>query len=246
MLQRVAIDVFGGVKPEPVCAEREPELRDRVHFLPDLGVIEVQVRHLRAEHPLISKPIARRVGGRVPAGAGTAGVRFDVKEAPSRRRGVVERLAEPRVEVGRVIERDVQDDAHAALVRLRGERLEVGERAVLRIDRPEVGHVIAMVRGRRKDGHQPEDAHLEVVVRRRFPVVQVRVEAADDSRQIADAARVVVAVSERAHEDLVQQVVRCRRLRPRRQRKGDEQREGERECAHGGLPGQETKPLTGN
>ncbi len=116
---------------------------------------------------------------------------------------MVDRLAEPRMLVRGVIERDVEDDAHAALMRGADQVLEVGHRPVVGIDGAIVGHVVAVIARRGKDGHQPQHAHFEIGVGSRIAVVQVGIEPADDAAQVADPRRVVVAIGERSHEDLV-------------------------------------------
>ena len=47
--------------------------------------------------------------------------------------------------IGRVVRDDVDDQSEAELVRVRDERVEVGERAELRVDVDVVGDVVAVV-----------------------------------------------------------------------------------------------------
>ncbi len=78
-------------------------------------------------------------------------------------------------------------------VRLGDEAIEVGLRAVLRIDRGVIAHVVADVpAGRRIDRRQPDRVDAEAL-----EVVEV----GDDPRQVADP--VAVAVGEAARVDLV-------------------------------------------
>ena len=101
---------------------------------------------------------------------------------------------EPRVLVAGVVHDEVDDDAHAALVRGVDELHEVGEVAELRQDVGVVGDVVAAVAQRRlEERRQPEavDAEpLEVV------------ELGGQALEVADA--VAVAVLEGADQDLVE------------------------------------------
>ena len=97
--------------------------------------------------------------------------------------------------VGRgVVHDEVGDHAHPALVRLLDERLEVVDRPVVRVDREEVGDVVAAVAQRRRVHRQQPDAvdaePLQVV------------ELVDQPAEVAGA--VVVAVEEPADVDLVE------------------------------------------
>ena len=112
------------------------------------------------------------------------------------------RLLEPRVVGRRVVHDEVGDDAHAALVRLLDERLEVVDVPVVGVDAEEVGDVVAAVAERRLVHRQEPDAvdaePLQVV------------ELLDQPAEVAGA--VVVAVVEAADVDLVEH----RRLEPER------------------------------
>ena len=95
---------------------------------------------------------------------------------------------------GGVVHDEVGDDADAALVRLLDEALEVVDRAVVGVDREEVGDVVAAVAERRLVHRQQPDAvdaePLEVV------------ELLDQPAEVAGA--VVVPVEEPADVDLVE------------------------------------------
>ena len=112
------------------------------------------------------------------------------------------RLLEPRVVGRRVVHDEVGDHAHAALVRLLDERLEVVDVPVVGMDAEEVGDVVAAVAERRLVHRQEPDAvdaePLQVV------------ELLDQPAEVAGA--VVVAVVEAADVDLVED----RRLEPQR------------------------------
>ena len=92
-----------------------------------------------------------------------------------------------------VIDDQLGDDADPAAVRLFQERLEIGQRAVARMDGGVVGDVVAVIAQRRRiERQQPDDVDAEVL--------QV-VELARQPLKIADA--VVVRVKERADVRLV-------------------------------------------
>ncbi len=94
----------------------------------------------------------------------------------------------------RVVHDEVGDHAQAALVRLLDEELEVVDRPVVRVDRIEVGDVVAAVAKRaRVEGQQPDavDADLLQVV-----------ELVGEPDEVAGA--VVVPVEEPAQVDLVE------------------------------------------
>jgi hypothetical protein len=102
-------------------------------------------------------------------------------------------LAEPRVLDRRVRRDQIEQDAETAFVRRGHQRVEVAERAELRVDRRVVRNVVAEVReGRRVDGGQPEgiDAQPHEVI-----------EPLRDPAKIAHA--VAVGVLERPWIDLV-------------------------------------------
>ena len=108
--------------------------------------------------------------------------------------GIRARLLEPRMVGRRVVHDEVGDHAHAALVRLLDELLEVVDRPVVGMDREEVGDVVAAVPQRRLVHRQQPDAvdaePLQVV------------ELVDQPAEVA--AAVVVAVEEAADVDLVE------------------------------------------
>ena len=103
------------------------------------------------------------------------------------------RVHEPRMEVARVVEDEVEDHPEPALVRGRDQPVEVVERPEHRIDRRVVGDVVADVEPRRRvDRRQPE---------RIDPERLEMVEMGEDARQVADP--VTVAVGEAPRVDLV-------------------------------------------
>ena len=95
--------------------------------------------------------------------------------------------------VGGVVDDEVHDQLHPALVHGREQGVEVRERAERRVDVAVVGDVVAgVVLRRRVDGGEPEHVDAE-----RGEVVEVR----EDAAQVADP--VAVGVREAARPDLV-------------------------------------------
>ncbi len=147
------VEVRHRVEPEPVEPEVEPEAQDVQHLLLHLGVVVVQVGLVREEAVPVVLPAHR-----VPRPVRRLGVdEDDARLAPARvvvaphvtvavgpvRFGAA-RL-EPRVIGARVVHDQVGDHAHAALVRLVDELLEVVDRPVVGVDPEEVGDVVAAV-----------------------------------------------------------------------------------------------------
>ena len=89
--------------------------------------------------------------------------------------------------VGRVIDDQVDDDANAALLRLVSELDEIAERAVARVHRVIVGHIVAVIAVRGfLEGHQPDRGDAEPL--------QV-IEPAHEAFEIADAVAVGIHVA---------------------------------------------------
>ena len=152
------VEVGDRVEPEPVDAEVEPEPDDVEHRVVHGRVLEVEVGLVReeaVEEELAALGVERpvRVLGvgedDADVRALLVGVAPDV-EVAVRPLGVGAGLLEPLVLVGGVVERQVDDDAHVALVRLRDELAELVERAELGEDRAVVGDVVAAVAQRRR------------------------------------------------------------------------------------------------
>jgi len=95
--------------------------------------------------------------------------------------------------IARVIDHELGHDAQPAAVRFLQEDLEIGERAVARIDGRVVGDVVAVIAQRRGiEGQQPEDVDAEVLK---------VIELAGQPLKITDA--VAIAVEKRADVRLV-------------------------------------------
>ena len=104
--------------------------------------------------------------------------------------------------VGGVVQHQIHNDADVALARLSNEAIEIGQGAVLRIDGPVVGDVVAKVDLRRGiDRCEPDGVDSE-----RLQIVQPR----SDAVQIADAVAVRILEAARINfvDDAVLQPVR--------------------------------------
>ena len=142
------------VEPQAVDAAIEPELHHPDDRVQNLGVVEVQVG-LVMEEPV---PVVG-LGGVVPAPVRLLGVGEDdpdalvllVRLAPDVELAFggtgwrAPRGLEPRMLIGGVVDDQLGDDADAAAVRLLDEPIEVGERAVARMDVLVVRDVVAVV-----------------------------------------------------------------------------------------------------
>ncbi len=220
----VALDQVGNrVEPQGVHPHVEPEPHDPDHFLHHLRVVEIEIR-LVGEEPVpvvglglgIPGPVGLLGVGEDDAGAGVLVVRVapDV-EVPLRASpaGALARRLEPGMLVGGVVDDQLDQHLHAALVRRVEERAEVVQGAVARVDADVVGDVVAVVAQRRgEERQQPEAGDAQVL--------QV-VELLDQPAKVADA--VVVGVVEGADVDLVddrvlvpQRIERAARLLHRR------------------------------
>ncbi len=200
--QRLVVKVeVDRVEAEAVDAAVEPEPRHVDKLVPDLGLVEVEVRLLLQEvvHVVLlalaipfpggtaedREPVVRRravgfrLGPDVPVGLGIVAAR------PA--------FLEPAVLVGGVAEHEVDHHPEAEFVRPRDQRVEIAERAEHRVDVAVVGDVVAEVEHRRpEEGRDPDRVDPE-----RGDVGQ----ALDDPGEIADP--VAVRILEAAGIDLV-------------------------------------------
>lgn len=196
------------VHPEAVDPALQPPEHHRVHGLPDLGVLPVQVGLLAGEQVQVVLP-ARLVVGPGRAGeerAPVVGLRSgctgllagpgrtpDVPVAHGARGAAVARGREPGVLVGRVVDDQIHDQLHAALVDRGEQPVEVVQRTEERVDVLVVADVVAVV-GVRGGIDRGQPQHVDIQLGQ---VVQML----DDARQITDA--VGVRVGEAARIDLV-------------------------------------------
>ena len=205
--RRVLGEHVDHVHAEPVDAAVEPPAHHRVDGLAHLRVLPVEVGLLAREQVEVvlagrgvelphrageeRAPVGRLRAGR-SRGHAVAGRPPPVPVAL----GVLARRArggEPGVLVGRVVDDQVQDQPHPALVDGGEQPVEVRERAERRVDVLVVGDVVAgVVLRRRVDRREPDDVDAQ-----RRQVIEPRL----DPAQVADP--VAVGVGEAARVDLV-------------------------------------------
>src|SRR5688500_14460470 len=94
-IEALAVDVLRRVEAEPVDAEVQPELCDRLHRATHAGIVEIEVRHVAAEYALIPEPFTGPAPRGVPSVAPRPWIRFDRVEPAPRRGGGVDGLAKP-------------------------------------------------------------------------------------------------------------------------------------------------------
>ena len=205
--ERVGLaDQVDHVHAEAVDAPVDPPAHHRVHGLPDLGVLPVEVGLLAAEQVQVVLPRRlvelppRAAEERAPVG-GLGSGRPRCEALPRRApdvpvplgRGRVARLDEPRVLVGGVVDHQVHHQLHPAGVDGLGQLVDVGQRAEHRVDRLVVGDVVAVVvLGGGEDRREPHHVDAEP-----GDVVEV----VDDAPDVA--VPVPVAVGEGAWVHLV-------------------------------------------
>ena len=199
----VAVGVAGhigghGIQAEAVHPLVQPILHDAADLSARLLVSKIEVGHLRPEARLVvpRRSLQRDEAVQLLAGEGVVpDVRAFLPDGILVRREalqVLHRRDEPRMRIGGVVEHQVQQDADAALMAFRQQRLVILHRPEGGIDGVVVIHVVLVVGGRRVHGGQPElvEAHARDIV-----------QLAADPVQIADP--VPVRVAERVREDLV-------------------------------------------
>ena len=154
------IKIRNGVEPQTVDAHVQPEIEHLLHGLVHRRVIEIQIRLVRIE----AMPVIR-LRHRIPRPVRSLEIfeddpRFlvflrriapDIEIALRRSRRSAPRFLEPRILIGGVIDHQLGDDAQPALVRRREKRLEILQRAVVRIDVVIIGDVVAIIAQRRRD-----------------------------------------------------------------------------------------------
>ena len=196
------VEVRDGIEPEAVDAHGHPEPDDLEDRLVHGRILEVEVGLVREEAMEVELaahgvegPVRVLGVGEDDADVGEALVAVAPHvEVAVRPLGVAPGLLEPLMLVRGVVEREVDDDPHVALMRLRHELLELVERAELGKDRVVVGDVVAAVAQRRREERRdPERIHPEPL-----QVVELRDEAAEIARTVP------VAVEEGSHHDLVE------------------------------------------
>ena len=111
---------------------------------------------------------------------------------------------EPLTAVGGMVDREVQNHEHIALMADIEQLEKIVRRAELRVDLVVVCHIVFMIRRRREDRRQPKPLHAERLARIRIAVVQV-VHSVHNALDIADP--VPVRVRERADKDFIEHAV---------------------------------------
>ncbi len=206
-----------GVHAEARDALLQPEAHDAHDLLAHLGIGGVQIR-LEPVEPvkivfagdLVLRPRRLLDAGKHHAlvVAGGPLLRPDVP-VPIRGVRVLSRRLEPRVFLGRVVDDEVDDDAHAELLGVVHEVHELAERAVLRVDVVVIGDVVAVVAvGRRVERLEPETCHAEP-----REVVQPARQSREIAHAIAIAVHVLLDVEAVNHRVLVPKVINHARSR---------------------------------
>ena len=192
------------VLAEAVHAHVQPELHDALDLLAHLRVIHVEVGLLFGEQvqivfvqPLVvfpcaalehARPVVRRTSF---AAHGLARPPYIIVVI-----GVILALAaldEPLVLVAGMVDDEIHEHAHTALVRAVKHLTEYAEVSVLRVYVHIVGNIVAEVRVRRRVyRRKPDSVHAETL-----DVIQLR----EHAPQVADP--IAVAVAEAARPDLV-------------------------------------------
>jgi hypothetical protein len=196
------VQVGDGVEPDPVDAAAEPEVERGEHRRVHRRLVEVEIGLVGVE----AVPVVR-LRHRIPGPVAGLEVLEDdpgvgvavgaVAPHVARPGGAAGRRAprglEPRVVDRGVVDDQLGDHLEVAAVGLGQQALEVGQRAVVGVDRGVVGDVVAAVAHRRWiERQQPQRGDAEIL--------QV-VEPVDQPGQVADA--VAVAVAEAAQVQLV-------------------------------------------
>ena len=180
----------------------QPETQDELDLLPDGGIVEVQVGHGIDEAAFVVHAAALAE----PALRHGTPVEPAAKVGALVRRGALK----PGVLARAVVDRQIEDDAHPARMRLGEHGAHIRERSVFRVDIVIIRHIVFVVAGGGHDRHEPDPAAAE-----RGNIVELFRDAAE----IADP--IPVAVVKRADEDLIPGVGRGAR-RSRRQSRGAE------------------------
>ena len=103
------------------------------------------------------------------------------------------RLFEPRMLIGAVVDDEIHEDIHIALLCLGNQLIHIVHRAEARVDIVIIGNIIALIRERRAvDRREPDDVDTELL-----EIIQF----ADNALQITDA--VAVRVTEALRVNLI-------------------------------------------
>ena len=99
-----------------------------------------------------------------------------------------------------MIDDKVDDHTNPAFVAGFHQILKILQCAIIRVHRLVIGHIIAMIRGRRKDRHQPNPADPKVSVGVGITIIEI-VELFNDSAEVTNA--IPIAILKRADKDFI-------------------------------------------
>ena len=201
---RLLGDIDHRVLAEAVDAHVEPEAHYVRDFGPDGGIVVIQIRLALGEdvQVVFAQLLVILPGLAAEEAVPVVGLLARAVEAAARLAPevvVVVRVVpvaaepEPLVLSGGVVDHQIHDNAHTALMRALEHLLEYVHVPVLGVYRPVVGHVVAEVEvGRGIERREPYCVHAQALY-----IVQL----GEDAPEVADA--VAVAVAEAARPDLV-------------------------------------------
>ncbi len=173
----------------------QPEANDVLHLRSDGGILVIEIGHLIPE----DAEVVRAAAIAVPARPRRTRVG---PEIPVAQQGIgVSGLLEPGMLRGGVVEHQVNNDADAPRVRRFHQRPEILQRAVFGVHVVVIHHVIAVIAGRRIDGHEPDAGDAEVVGGMGIAIVEV-VELLNETLKVADT--IAIAIIKTADENLVE------------------------------------------
>ena len=192
--------MLGGIQAEDIHSHfLQPEADDFLRFSQHLGILLVQVGAVDGKGAVIIDAVEREPNLLSPGpGVTGVGIRPNIPVVIGRI-GTLS-LDEPGMLVRSLPQADVEDRPDPARVGGFQQVAQVCQRAVLGVDILVIRHIIAMVRGRRIDQHQPDTRNTQVDSGVWVAIVEI-VQFLDDAFQVADP--ITVAVVERAYVDLV-------------------------------------------
>ena len=172
------------VQPEAVNpAVKKPESHDPSNLIPDSLAVQVEIRHMAACKLFFVVPVCADNLYMVLTGIPAEIVVIDGRVIRSAGFQRFHSRQKPGVPRGRVVDRQVNDEADAQFMAGSRQGLHIVQRAVLLIHSQIVPYVILVIAGAGHHGHQPDTmkAHVMDVS-----------ELADQTAQIANAVAVAV------------------------------------------------------
>ena len=202
------VKILDGVKAESVHAQLQIVLCHVQHFLPDGGIVIVQLRHVRGEVALVifvrrsgnlfaGDPGRKRLAG-VPAVVivvGIVGIGVGV--------GLAEGL-KPFVVPGSVVDDKIENHLHVPGMAGVEKRPEIVLGAEVRVDPVVIRCVVFVIGGAGKNRCQPQPLYPETGIRQEIPVVQI-VQVLENSVQVSHS--VPVGVGKGADKNLIEHPV---------------------------------------